>query len=40
MLRVEGFGIRAAHRVITVTVSRPPGGEGQRPLVVAWREIR
>jgi hypothetical protein len=39
VLRAEGFGIRAAHRVITATVSRPPAGD-QPPLVVAWREIR
>ena len=40
MLRAEGFGIRAAHRVVTVTVSRPPGGGDPRPPVVGWREIR
>ena len=38
-LRAEGFGIRAAHRVVTVTVSRSPGGD-PRPRVVAWREVR
>ncbi len=40
LLRAEGFGIRAAHRVVTVTVSRPPGGDPRPLLVVAWREIR
>lgn len=39
VLRAEGFGIRAAHRVVTVTVSRSPAG-GRPPLVVAWREVR
>ncbi|MCX6537348.1 MAG: pilus assembly PilX N-terminal domain-containing protein [Acidobacteria bacterium] len=39
VVRAEGFGIRAAHRVVTVTVSRSPAGD-QPPQVVAWREIR
>jgi hypothetical protein len=39
VLRAEGFGIRAARRVVTMTVSRPPGGD-PRPRVVGWREIR
>jgi hypothetical protein len=39
MLRAEGLGIRAAHRTVTVTVSRSPGGDLRRRLV-AWREVR
>jgi hypothetical protein len=39
VFRAEGFGIRAAHRVVTVAVSRFPAGES-RLLVVGWRELR
>ncbi len=39
VVRAESFGTRGAHRVVTVTVSRPLGGEAP-PQVVAWRELR
>lgn len=39
VVRAEGFGIRAAHRVMTATLGRGPGIETAR-FVVAWREVR
>ena len=39
VLRAEGFGIRGAHRVLTMTVSRAPAA-GSPPVAGGWREIR
>jgi len=39
VIRAESYGVRSAHRVLTMSVSRAlaPGAE---PRIVAWREIR